>query len=218
MRRSGTLLITLLLATAAAAGAGDNIKWKRSEALPFFLPSDELPIESDLDTILDRYTLKAGGGWFQDIREIEATFVPWEFTYYGLRAQRDKGELTNDEFEEVLEEVAAGVNQILCFQVIIRGEENMEARLQYKKYWEIYLVVGGDRIEPQIIRPIGMKHDTEVFRYLDAGGKTEETALKEKAYAVYFENPYRGAPSESLKLAILGKKFRRGFEWRFVEE
>jgi hypothetical protein len=202
----------------AAAWAGGDIKWTRSEELPFISPDGGVPAEEDLETIRGRYTLQTKGGWFQDIREIKAILLPWAFFYYMMRSECKKHKTSEAEYTEQYERTLKDFNASLCFEISIKGKESMEARLQHERFWEVYLDIEGEKIEPQSIKPLGAKRDLEVFRYTNPASKTEASLLIEKGYSVFFKNPFAGERPKVIKLVLLGEKCRRGFEWRFKEE
>jgi hypothetical protein len=239
MRRSVTLLIALLLATAAAAGAGDNVKWERSALIPCFtLDADVASSDDESAAVLQRYTLS----WDSARRNaavghVGALFYGWEVHCARLRREAAQKQIPDFVLQAKAEEARALFERLLFFFVTVAVRDEADANLADPSRWEIYLLRDGVKQNPTFlgepdaafrditVRPISVRTapgtlGDPVNKTPPPAGtrETDETAAYRKIYKVAFDNPWEDAPRGSMKLVITGEKFRRGFEWRFVEE
>jgi hypothetical protein len=125
----------------------------------------------------------------------------------------------------------------LFFFVTVAARDEADANLADPSRWEVYLLFDGVKQNPTFlgepdaafrnitVRPISLR--TAPGTLGDGANKrppppgnveTNGNAAYRKIYKVAFDNPWEDAPRGSVKLVITGEKFRRGFEWRFVEE
>jgi hypothetical protein len=238
VRRLVTVLTALLLATALAAGAGDNVKWVRSALLPCFsVDADVAASDDDFAAVLARYTL----GWKSSRRNaaighVAALFYGWEV--YCARLRREAAEKGAPAYvvQAKAEEERKLFARALVFFVAVAARDEADANLADPSRWEIYLLWDGARQNPNflgepeaalrdiIVRPIST-HDAHGTpggaraktrpppADLDAG----ENGAYRKIYKVAFDNPWGEAPRGSVKLVVACEKARRGFEWRFKE-
>ncbi len=229
----------LPLATAAAAGAGDNVKWTRSAQLPCVaLDVDAVAGNDDCAAVLARYTVS----WKSSRRNaaighVVALFYGWEV--YCARLRKDAAEKDISAFvvQAKAEEARKLFAKALVFFVAVAARDEADANLADPSRWEIYLLVDGARQMPTylgepdaafrdiIVRPISL-HDA----HGTPGGApakprpppgefdADENGAYRRIYKVAFDNPWGDAPRGSVKLVVAGEKARRGFEWRFKED
>ncbi len=239
MRRLGTLLTALLLATAAAAGAGDNIKWERSGLIPCFtLDVDVTSSDDEFAAVLERYTLS----WDSARRNAAvghfgALFYGWEVHCARLRRDAARKQIPAFVLKAKAEEARTQFESLLIFFVAVAARDEADANLADPSRWEISLLWNGAKQNPAFlgeldaafrditVTPISLVTAPGTFG--DAESKNpppadylelEGAAAHRKIYKAAFDNPWKGAPRGSLKLVITGERFRRGFEWRFKEE
>ncbi len=222
MRRSITLIAILLLATAAAAGAGDNIKWKRSKKLEF------VPINSNTEGISDnyektssKYSLKWTPFGHHKIGFIQVVFHNWEVYVSDLKAQAKAGKIDANTLPAA---VAKGIDvyrPYFTFYVSVNTFVPLYSFLVEGGPWTIYLIdpVSGTHIPPVIIEQVG----DSLFGVFEVGSAYGGSgmlisAATQTTYKVVF--PYADASLcyPSLKLVLTCDLCRRGFEWRFVDE
>ncbi|MEE9458108.1 MAG: hypothetical protein V3W11_13265 [bacterium] len=222
MRRLVTVLTALLLATAAAAGAGDDIKWKRSKKLDF------VPINSNTEGISDNYektTSKYSLKWtpfgHHKIGFIQVVLHNWEVYVSDLKAQAKAGKIDANTLPAA---VAKGIDvypRYFTFYVSINTFAPLYSFLVEGGPWTIYLVdpVSGKPVAPVSIEPIG-EPLIGVFEVGSVyGGKGMLiSAATQTTYKVIFAYANASSYCASLKLVLTCDLCRRGFEWRFVEE
>ena len=239
MRRSIKVLTILLLATAAAAGAGDNVKWERSALMPCFtLDVDVAASDDELTAVLERYTLSWDSARRNaPVGHVGALFYGWEVHCARLRKDAAREQIPAVVLEDKAEKARALFENVLVFFVAVGVRDEAAANLADPSRWEVYLLRGGVKQNPTYlgepdaafrditVRPISL--GTAGGTFGDAANKkplradtrdADEIAAYRKIYKVAFDNPWGDAPRGSVKLIIAGEKFRRGFEWRFKEE
>jgi hypothetical protein len=239
VRRLVTVLTMLPLATALAAGAGDNVKWTRSAPLPCVaLDVDAVARDEECAAVLARYTL----GWESARRSaaighVGALFYGWEVHCARLRSEAAGKGIPAFVVQAKAEKARKLFAKALIFFVAVAARDEADANLADPSRWEVYLLVDGGRQRPTylgepdaafrdiIVRPISL-HDA----HGTPGGApskprpppgefdADENGAYRKIYKVAFDNPWGDAPRGSVKLVVAGEKARRGFEWRFKEE
>ncbi len=233
MRRLGTLVIALLLATAAAAGAGDNIKWERSPKLKHFpLSGDPGSVPCGIEETVSRYLITWAPAWRQELDHIEVLFYSWE-----LHCSRLKSGLASRKMEasavKIKTEQARNVfKNLLIFYVTVSAKSEEYADLADESLWNVYLERDGQKQEPIFFKinedssldlTLLRIHETRHFNLADFGewtliDKVETEKFYRKTYRIAFENPYGDSPRDNVRLVIACDKARRGFEWRFKEK
>ncbi|MEE8640584.1 MAG: hypothetical protein V3T41_09270 [bacterium] len=219
MRRSGTLLIALLLATAAAAGAGDNIKWKRAKNLTYVTPGNETPSAlADPEEMFEQYTLSWSNPHGKDIYEIVATYVAWDFIYTHLSESFAAGHMDLEEFTAGLEKGRENFENKINLLVTVLADEERHARLSNRHYWNVSLQSGVEKFQPSKIELRESSFEEGLVKSPNETGSGTPIRLSMKTYVVTFDHPYKIHVPASIKLILLCDDCRRGFEWRFVEE
>lgn len=239
MRRPVTVLTALLLATAAAAGAGDNIKWVRSALIPCFpLDADVRASEDEFAAVLARYTLSWESARSNAaIGHVAALLYGWEVHCARLRSEAAEKQIPAFVVQAKAEEARTLFENVLVFFVAVAARDEADANLADPSRWEIYLLCNGTPQNPAFIgepdaafrditvRPISLQTAPRT-----PGGaaskthpppgnvETDENAAYRAIYKVAFDNPWGDAPRGSVKLVVAGEKARRGFEWRFREK
>ena len=242
MRRSVSVVIALLLATAAAAGAGDNIKWERSAEIAYIeLARDGPAAGGDYDEEVKEYSI----AWLPVVGKPEIDFI--EATYYGwgLHCSRLKGGVADGKFSDwaflyEVEKSKVDFRNFIFFYVTISARTQSDANLSNDTVWEIYLEWGDEKLSPVLIKAdedaaptalvpyvidaaippakaVKRKFTAEVLKHVRAGEYCEPVRYLE-TYKIAFVNFYGEPPRGNLRLVIKAYKARCGFEWRFVEE
>jgi hypothetical protein len=239
VRRSITLIAILPLATAAAAGAGDNVKWVRSALLPCFsVDADVAASDDDFAAAFERYALS----WDSARRgaavgHVGALFYGWEVHCARLRRNAARKQMPAFALRAKAEEARPLFEKLLFFFVAVAARDEADANLADPSRWEVYLIFDGAKQRPTYLgEPDASFRDITVMPIsLHAAPGTpgerahkrppppgnleaDENGACRKIYKVAFDNPWGGAPGGSVKLVIAGEKARRGFEWRFEEE
>ncbi len=239
MRRLLTLLTALPLATAAAAGAGDNVKWTRSAPLPCVaLDADVAASDDECAAVLARYTLswesaRRGAA----IGHVGALFYGWKVHCARLRRDAARKQVPAFVLQAKVEEARKLFERALVFFVAVAARDEADANLADPSRWEIYLIFDGAKQRPTYLgEPDAAFRDITVepislhgapgtpgergYKRPPPPGNVEpgENAACRKIYKVAFDNPWGDAPRGSVKLVIAGEKCQRGFEWRFEEE
>ncbi|MEE8640585.1 MAG: hypothetical protein V3T41_09275 [bacterium] len=221
MRRLVTVLTALLLATAAAAGAGDNIKWKRAKNLEYASPDEPLGgFTEDFDKIVERNTLKWLASHGSDFNYIRATYVDWRLFCTHLQAQAQAGIIGRGNIEDAAEKAREEYEGKFQFLVAVTNRRIEWARLTNKDFWEVYLEVDGEKIAPVKMEPLddGRKTSARIFTDLSGHHPGAIYAYANRTYKLTFDAPQPELRPRNLKLVLLCEKARRGFEWRFKEE
>ena len=238
MRGLFKLLSVLLLATAAAAGAGDDVK-ERSASIPCLaLDADVAASDDEFAAVLKRYVLR----WDSlrrnaPIGHVGAVFYGWEVHCARLRRDAAAKQIPAFALRTKAEEARKVFGRLLIFFVAVAARYEPDANLADPSRWEVYLLYNGERRNPNFLgEPDAAFRDIKVVPIslqtapgtLDgAAGKTRPPAgnletfgnpIYRKIYKVAFDNPWGAAPRGSVKLVVAGEKCRRGFEWRFKEE
>ena len=239
MRRCVRLLITPLLAAAAAAGAGDDIKWERSAPIPCFaLDADVSASDDEFASVLERYVLS----WDSARRNaavghVGAVFYGWEVHCARLRRDAAAKQIPAFALRTKAEKAREVFGRLLIFFVAVAARYKPDANLTDPSRWEVYLVCDGERLNPTFLgEPDAALRDIEVVpisvrtapgtldgaagQYRPPAGNLETpgNSIYRKIYKVAFDNPWGAAPRGSVELVIASEKARRGFEWRFKEE
>ncbi len=239
MRRFVTVITTLPLATAAAAGAGDDVRWEQSAPLPCVaLDVDAVANKEECAAVLARYTLS----WKSSRRNaaighVGALFYGWEVHCARLRSEAAEKGVPAFVVRAKAEEARKLFERALVFFVAVAARDEADANLADPSRWEIYLLVNGAKQNPAflgepdaafrdiVVRPIS-RHDAHgtpggarsKTRPPPADLDAAENGAYRAIYKVAFDNPWGDAPRGSVKLVVACEKARRGFEWRFAEE
>jgi hypothetical protein len=215
MRRLGTLVIALLLATAAAAG----VKWTRTDELPFATPLvKEALLTQDLRAATQKYLLSWESHKDLEYLRIDAIMFSWEIRYKWLLLQLEKGELDYDEYRGTLDKARTEALKYIDVVITAVADKETHARLSNREYWDIYLDVNG-----QNVAPLKIEFDRDSAKALlafeDFGfGYYSPAIYFKKTYLLRFENPKPGLNPGSVKLVLSSERCRRGFEWRFKQD
>ena len=239
MRRLIRVLTVIPLATAAAAGAGDDIKWERSAPIPCFaLDASVASSDEEFAAVLERYTIS----WDAARRNVAvghvgSLFYGWEVHCARLRKNATQNQLPALTLKKQAEKARALFEKVLVFFVAVGARDEADANLCDPSRWEIYLLRDGEKQRPRflgepdaafrdiIVRPISFSISGRDFG--DAARKkpppaeyveSDESTAYRKIYKIAFDNPWEGAPQGNVKLVVAGEKVRRGFEWRFKKE
>ena len=218
MRRLVSVLTILLLATAAAAGAGDDIKWKRSKDLTFVVPGGEATTSCEFNELARKYTLSWENYRADEVYAVEATYIGWDVVYTVLSISLAGGIIDEDEFNNELENERERFRNNIIFTVSVLADSDKHARLSNRLYWEVYLADGGKKIPAAEIEFSESAFEEALLRALYEAGLGGLIIRSKKKYVVTFAKPYAGSVPTSLKLVVLCDDCRRGFEWRFKQD
>ena len=216
MRRSISVITILLLATAAAAGAG--IKWTRAKDLEYHSPeTDPNSYVSSKDEYNDMYMIIwKNSNWGADIGGMAALYVDWSVFRVNHRSLTGKRQ-----WKKVDVEAWRGkFERNYYFMVVISASDKPESRLSNRLAWTVYLEADGNRLEPEAITPVAgaESESSQTMTYIGAPSLSNKFLYFNNGYFVKFVKMEAEAKPRNLKLVITGDKATRGFEWRFVEE
>jgi hypothetical protein len=228
MRLSYTVPIALLLAAAAAAGAGDDIKWKRSQDLTFVpTTTNRSDVFGTYEDTKDSRTLtwkRSFGNYY--VEGITVTYVDWAL--YCKAAGKDPGQ-TPESFcwkSLTYEDASKLFQDAVIFYVNLTAWEDYRD-LEDSGKWELYLLKNDERCAPLTIlkNPATDKPRTKdtAFRDLNSLGLMSGPTIEydpSVGFSTVFENPYVDSqgPPPPLRLVIECDECRRGFEWRFKQD
>jgi hypothetical protein len=219
VRRLVTVITILPLATAAAAGAGDDIKWESASEIPYVdLAGDGSTAPPAYDEEVERYSaawLPAVGT--PEIDFIEATYYGWRLHCSRLKAAVADGKLSESAFFYEVERSKDVFRNFVIFYVTISALAQPDTNLANPRRWTIYLERGEEKFAPASIK-IDQNAPTHIFIIKKYGKRVGVKNWYRKTYKIAFANRGGGPPSENLRLVITGEKARRGFEWRFKED
>jgi hypothetical protein len=221
MRRLGTLLTALLLAAAAAAGAGDDIKWKRSKDLTYVAPdADAGPFAGEFEELSREYTLtwrKRPGDY---VFLVEARYYGWDLFCANLHNLAREGKFEPSELQKRADESRDYFRDNLVFYVTVGAERVSEARLSNRMFWTIYADAGREKLEPEAVEPVEnpVVAELTLSSWSTFSPTIEVGIYPYKSYVVRFANPYRNTRPEAVRLVLTSKDCRRGFEWRFKQD
>jgi hypothetical protein len=240
MRSIAGLLAVIVL--AAAAGAGDDVKWDNSDEIPYAgLDSDGSAASVAYDEEVARYSV----GWLPAAGKTEIDFI--EATYYGwglhcsrLKAAVADGKCSESAFFYEIERSKDIFRNFIIFYVTISARAQPDTNLANPRRWTIYLERGEEPLEPVLMTEDKNAPRGAIVRYLKEAWIPPAMAAKNKftkedleyiysrcfedivwhrkTYKVAFVNTSGEPPRENLRLVITGDKAQRGFEWRFEEE
>jgi hypothetical protein len=215
-RRSIKVLTILLLATAAAAGAGDDIKWKRSKGLEFHSTEmDPFSFRHEKRELLEKCTMTwKPSSWSPDFAQISAVYFDWGLFHSNFRCITRKKRWTEVDLNSWRE----NFRQKYYFLVAISARSKPESRLSNRTVWEVVFEIDGQELAPGNIEPVegGTSESTRRIEYRDAPSLSYEFHYSTNVYLVDVENPAPNKAPKNIKLILLGPECR-GFEWRFKE-
>lgn len=230
MRTLGALFLALLLATAAAAGAGYSIKWSKSKKIAYVSPDeDPARFDGNLSDYFERYTITWGPYTNNEIDFMTATYQAWPYFASFISRRLRMGEISSEVYEQAVRKERGLHKKYLTFTVTMKIKYEGFWEIATVEYWRFYIPTGNGEVEPIAVKRvelIGGDAITGISEiadyspvqhklYLYGGPRTTERTFK-----VVFDNPYADGerfPS-SLKLVVASEKATRGFEWRFKEE
>jgi len=221
MRRSVTLLTALLLATAAAAGAGDNIKWKRSKKLKTVPPTfDVSEFGSDVELMGRAYMLDWAPYADRNIDFVHATYYGWEVYAVTMNNDVRKRALTKEGLPAKAEAARRDFEDYVLFLVKIRIKNEEFYETTGDQYWKFYSPTSNGDVEPARIDCNSYKKSITAAIVFGAPAVSAPGPDYRwyREYKVYFDKAALGEEPETRKLVVTGGEINRGFEWRFKEE
>ena len=221
MRSLVSVLTILLLATAAAAGAGDKVKWKRSKEIDFVKAEDRIEIAAaDFEKLTEDYTLTWKASRGSKLGFIEARFFGWDLYCANMKSLVEKGQLERSALEPEVEKSRALFREKLLFYVTVGATQEKFARLSNRNFWDIYLVVDDEKASPLKLEPV--ENPVIGTVQLDSSGGDPLNIFAQvfvhRSYVIEFENPYTESRPPNIQLVFSCEECTRGFEWRFEEE
>ena len=225
MRRLGTLVIALLLATAAAAGAGDKIKWSKSKKLEY-VSADEAPasLSDDQYKVGLRYTVSWQPYTNPYIYSFDVTYYSWELFAAGINVRRNLGRCVGEEYDKEVKTECNLHRKYLTFDVVMVVKHQSFYDESGEGYWKFCLLCEGEEREPINVRYFAYPPDSWYFCGYIIQFIPSRWLHYTHAFKAVFENPNwneaekRAEPPRSIKLVVSGEEATRGFEWRFKEE
>ena len=214
------MFIALPLATALAAGAGDDIKWSKSKGITYYPASvDPSQLGSSTTHIADKYRLTWSPYFNKDLDHIAVRWSSWEWHATRLNSALDHSNLPPKEYEKGIAEGREKRDKFLIFEVTVAAKTEDFYHLATEDYWTFKLKTGEGELEPYGVEGKGALRGKTFTSEVGSAGAS--TYIAEKLYCndftVYFENPYKDITPEALKFVIAGGDIKRGFEWRFKE-
>jgi hypothetical protein len=220
VRRLIALFIALLLATAAAAGAGDDIKWCKSKKITYYSPATN-PSQFGKNTthIAKKYRLTWSPYFNNNLDHIAVRWSGWEWFATKLNSALEHGNLPLKEYEKGIAEGRGKREKYLIFEVTVAAKTEEFYKLATEDYWEFRIITGEGELKPIGVEGKGALRGKTFASEIGSVGAS--TYITDKLYCndftVYFENPYKDTTPETLKFVISGEEIKRGFEWRFKE-
>jgi hypothetical protein len=224
-------VITILpLATAAAAGAGDKIKWSKSKKIEYISP-DEDPAQFDklYTDYFERYTITWGPYTNNEIDFMTATYQAWPYFASYANKRLRMGQVSTQTYEEGVRKEREFQKKHLTFTVTMKIKYDSFWETATADYWRFYIPVESGDVEPKDVNRVELLNPdaiTGVSVIEDYSPIQHKLCLyggprvNERTFKIVFENPYADAehfPS-TLKLIVASDKVTRGFEWRFKED
>ncbi len=225
MRRLLTLLIALLLATAAAAGTGDKIKWSKSKKIEYVSP-DEDPscLSDDCHKVGLRYTVSWQPYTEPYIYSVDVTYYSWELFAAGINVRRNLGQCVGEDYEKEVKTERNLHRKYLNFDVVMVIKSQSFYDESGEGYWKFCLLCAGEEREPINVRYFAYPPDSWYFGGYIIQFVPPRWLHYTHAFKVIFENPdwneaeKRAEHPRSIKLVVSGEEAARGFEWRFKED
>lgn len=218
MRSIAAVMTVIALTGVGAAGAGDDIKWKRAKGLEYHSPeTNPLSYADKQKELLEKCSMSwMASTWGADLGQIVAAYVDWGLFYSNYRSITGKKrwkEVDVDSWREAF-------GQNYYFLVAISALKKPESRLSNRTVWEVEIEIDGRELAADNIRPVegGNFETTQTIKYLDAPSLSNKFLYFTSVYLVEIAKPDPDAKPRNLKLKILGNECRRGFEWRFKED
>ena|GEM_PF-3247643 len=225
MRRLGTLLTALLLATAAAAGAGDNIKWERSKKLEYVSPEeDPAGLSDDRYKVGLRYTVSWHPYTHNQIYSVDVTYYSWELFAAGINVRRNLGQCTGAAYEKKVATERTLHCKYLTFDVVIVVRHRSFYYESGEGYWRFYLLHEGEELEPINVQYSACPPDSWYFHPYFIQFIPADCLHYTHAFKAVFENPcWNRAEKKAkappyIKVVVAGEEATRGFEWRFKQD
>jgi hypothetical protein len=221
MRKLGALSIALLLATAAAAGAGNDVKWKRSKKLKT-VPSSRALDEfgSDVERMESKYMLDWTPYRNPDIDFILATYYGWEVYAVTMNNEVRKRALTKEELPARAEAARREFEDYVLFLIKIRIKNGEFYETTGEEYWTFYSPTSNGDLEPARVDCNSYKKSiTTAIGFGSPGILPPGPDYRwYREYKIYFDKAALGKEPQTRKLVLKGGDIKRGFEWRFKEE
>jgi hypothetical protein len=219
-RRSIKVLTILLLATAAAAGAGDDINWVRKSRLDYFgLDGSIEDLKGTYEEIIVKHQVsyRPGNEPKSNISYITAVYVSWEFFCAYVKYWADRTGQSDVTVENGLVDSRRLFEKRINFIAGISTSDEKYWDLTDTGLWRTRLIIGDSLLDPVEFKSFEDDHPLRFKGFFYDQGDTAN-GYRTEAFYIGFDNPFRRIPNERLKLLIEGNPGRYGFEWRFVEE
>jgi hypothetical protein len=219
------LLAVFMLAAAAAAGAGDKIKWSKSKKIEYVSPDeDSSSLSDDCHNVGLRYTVSWQPYTEPYIYSVDVTYYSWELFAAGINVRRNLGQCVGEDYETEVNTERNLHRKYLTFDVVMVIKSQSFYDESGKGYWKFYLMCGDEELEPINVQYFAYPPDSWYFGGYMIQFVPSRWLHYTHAFKAIFENPYwneaekRAEPPPSLKLVVSGEEATRGFEWRFKED
>ena len=230
MWRSIKVLTILLLATAAAAGAGGN-KWSKSKELAYFpLTNTFRDVKIKEDKAQDKYTVS----WYpltrmNPVEFIDVTYISWELYCAALKTRILEGEVLETNADKINAEARESFVNLALFTVAVSVNDSSLEDLLLPENWTAVAEVEGQFVETTVsgrysvipkatLSIFAMRHETTLSGYRGEYWFIREPIPQVTTFFVSFKPPENWDPCNGMKLILSSKDVARGFEWRFEEE
>ncbi len=225
MRRLGTLLTVLLLATAAAAGAGDSVKWSKSKKLEYVsAEEDPAGLSDDRYKVGLRYTVSWQPYTHNQIYSVDVTYYSWELFAAGVNVRRNLDQCVGAAYEKKVTKERTLHRKYLTFDVVIVVRHGSFYDESGEGYWRFYLLYEGEELEPINVQYSACAPDSWYFPPYVIQFIPAHYLHYTHAFKAVFENPFwnqaekKAEPPPYIKLVVSGEEATRGFEWRFKQD
>jgi hypothetical protein len=229
-RRSITLLTALLLATALAAGAGDN-KWSKSGELEYFpLTNTFRDVKIKEDKAQDKYTVS----WYpltrmNPVEFIDVTYISWELYCAALKTRTLEGKILETKADIINAEARESFLDLALFTVAVSVNDSSLDDLLLPENWTAVAEVEGEFVETTVsgrysVIPMAtlyifaMRNTTTISESIGEYWFIREPIPQVTTFFVSFKPPENWEPCKGMKLILSSKDVARGFEWRFKED
>ncbi len=229
MRKVATLLAVFLLATAAAAGAGDNVNWSKSKKIEYVSP-DEDPAQFDklFSDYFERYTITWGPYTNNEIDFITATYQAWPYFASYANQRLRMGQVSTQTYEEGVRKEREFQKKHLTFTVTMNIKYEGFWETATADYWRFYVPTESGDVEPKDIKRVELINPDAITGVSVIGDYSPiqhklcfygGPRVNERTFKIVFDNPYAEAESfpSTLKLVVASDKVAHGFEWEFKE-
>jgi len=229
--RSIKVLTILLLATAAAAGAGDNVKWSKSKKIEYFPYENTFrDVNIGEEKVQDKYMVS----WYpvtrmNPVEFVDVTYISWEMYCVALKTHISEGKISENEAEGMATEDKDKFLNLAVFAVAVSVNDSSMFDLLEPGNWTAEAEVGGSVRETTVSNRLSFGLPALFF---SAGTSNEVTfsgwrsltwhiwgyTLPVATFFVAFKPEENWNPKSGMKLILRCNDVTRGFQWRFEQD